>query len=191
MSDIYLPTQKTSGLKSNVAIASAVTSYARIYMSQFKNRNDFNLLYTDTDSIMNDKTLPEELIGKDLGLMKDELSGLNIKEAYFLGIKQYGYWYNDDKGNRIENSVFAGIKRDSLTFEEIIKLFKGEIITKCSKERRFKSIKKLNIMLKDISTQISFKPKKLLLDNQYQPIRIHNNKTMNYLQKWINKIRQL
>ena len=178
-------------VKSNVGIASAVTAYARIYMSQFKNRTDFKLLYTDTDSIMIDRPLPEDLIGKELGLMKDELSGLSIKEAYFLGIKQFGYWYKDKQGNRIEKSVFAGVKRDSLTFEEIVKLFKGEIINKISKERRFKSIKKLNIILKDISTQISFKPKKLLLDNQYQPIRIHNNKIMNYLQKWINKIRQL
>jgi len=27
------------------------------------------------------------------GYMKDELNGLLIREAYFLGPKKYGYWY--------------------------------------------------------------------------------------------------
>nr|YP_009690330.1 hypothetical protein Fomme_000100 [Fomitiporia mediterranea]QEG57110.1 hypothetical protein Fomme_000100 [Fomitiporia mediterranea] len=36
--------------KINVAIASSVTSNARIYMSKFKNNPEFVLYYTDTDS---------------------------------------------------------------------------------------------------------------------------------------------
>ena len=39
----------------NIAIAAAITSYARIYMAQFKNSNDFKLYYSDTDSIYIDK----------------------------------------------------------------------------------------------------------------------------------------
>ena len=36
----------------NIAIASAVTAYARIHMSQFKNNPNLpNLYYTDTDSV--------------------------------------------------------------------------------------------------------------------------------------------
>jgi hypothetical protein len=31
------------------------------------------------------------LVGKELGLMKDELDGNKIEEAYLFGIKQYGY----------------------------------------------------------------------------------------------------
>lgn len=34
----------------NVSIASAITAYARIHMSQFKNNPDFTLYYSDTDS---------------------------------------------------------------------------------------------------------------------------------------------
>jgi len=45
--------------------------------------------------------LDTSLIGKELGLMKDELDGKVIKEAYFLGIKQYGYYYYDTQGNKI------------------------------------------------------------------------------------------
>lgn len=76
-----------------------------------------NVLYTDTDSIFNNKPLPNNFIGKDLGLMIDEMEGILIKEGYFLNIKKYGYWYKDKFGNRIENSVFAGIERKSLSFK--------------------------------------------------------------------------
>ena len=67
-------------INSNVAIASAITAYARIHMIPFK--VDHNTKYTDTDSIFTTKKLPDSLIGKDLGLMKDELSGCKISEAY-------------------------------------------------------------------------------------------------------------
>lgn len=41
----------------SIAIASAITAYARIHMSQFKNNSDYNLFYSDTDSIYIDKPL--------------------------------------------------------------------------------------------------------------------------------------
>jgi len=41
-------------------------------MSQFKNNNNFNLYYNDTDSAYIDKQLDSKLIGKELGLMKLE-----------------------------------------------------------------------------------------------------------------------
>jgi hypothetical protein len=69
------------------------------------------LYYTDTDSIFTDKELPEYLIGKALGQLKDELNGGVIKKAYFLGIKKYGYIDNNDK----THSTFSGIERNSLT----------------------------------------------------------------------------
>ena len=74
-------------VKSNVSIASAITSYARIKMMQYKVINDINIYYTDTDSIFVDKQLPINLIGKELGLMKDELDGGIIAQAYLFGIK--------------------------------------------------------------------------------------------------------
>jgi len=40
-----------------IAVASAITAYARIHMSQFKNNLDYNLYYFDTDSIYIDKPL--------------------------------------------------------------------------------------------------------------------------------------
>jgi hypothetical protein len=98
-------------VKSNVAIAAAVTAYARIEMIQYKVLPNIKLYYTDTDSIFVDKDLPSNLIGDDLGQMKDELGGGLIGKAYFLGIKKYGYI--DQNG--LVHSVFSGVERNSLT----------------------------------------------------------------------------
>jgi hypothetical protein len=101
-------------VKSNVAIAAAVTSYARIEMMKLKvllNSLNIKLFYTDTDSAFVDAELPSYLIGDDLGQLKDELKGGYIKKAYFLGIKKYGYLDEKDQ----THSVFTGIERNSLT----------------------------------------------------------------------------
>ena len=132
-----------SFIKSNVAIASAVTAYARIHMIPFKLKG--NIYYTDTDSIIVDTKLEFSLLGKEIGLMKDELNGIEIEEAYFLGIKQYGYWYYDKDGNRIEKSVFSGIERDSLSFAEIKELAEGKTITKFINNRFFRSFKVIKL----------------------------------------------
>lgn len=68
-------------IHNNVTLASAITSYARIHMIPFK--IDPCTKYTDTDSIFTTRKLDDKLIGKELGLMKDELDGNIIKEAYF------------------------------------------------------------------------------------------------------------
>lgn len=57
-----LPTSNT-----NVGIASAITSMGRVYMSFFKNNPLWRLFYSDTDSIIIDRMLPEKFIGKELG----------------------------------------------------------------------------------------------------------------------------
>jgi len=54
----------------NIAIASAITSYARSFMSFFKNNPNFHLYYSDTDSIIIDTELPIELVGNGLGQLK-------------------------------------------------------------------------------------------------------------------------
>jgi len=71
----------------SIAIASAITAYARIHMSQFKNNPDYKLFYSDTDSIYIDKPLHEDLINsKVLGLMKLECT---LIDAIFLSPKMY------------------------------------------------------------------------------------------------------
>lgn len=178
-------------IKANVALASAITSYARIHMIPFK--IDSETVYTDTDSIFTTKPLPANLIGKGLGLMKDELNGLVIKQAYFLGIKEYGYWYLDSNNNRVEKSVWAGITRDSLSFQEIENLFKGIKIVKLIPNRFYKSLINLNISIKSINTSIMFNCHKKLVNNNYLPNHIFNakykhnlfSKLMFYIKKYI------
>ena len=110
-------------IKSNVAIAAAVTSYARIAMIPIKINP--NTLYTDTDSAFTTEIINSDLLGNELGQFKDELKGNMIKEAYFLGPKKYGYYIIDNDGNRKEFSVFSGIPRNSITFNEVKSIFEG------------------------------------------------------------------
>lgn len=72
----------------NISIAAAITAYARIHMSQFKNNPTLpNLYYTDTDSLYFDGPLPEEFVdSKRLGALK--LEGI-YDEAIFLAPKVY------------------------------------------------------------------------------------------------------
>ena len=125
----------------------AVTSYGRIHMMPHKLLDC--VTYTDTDSFFTTDLKPfSHLISGELGDFKDELNGLVISKAIFLGIKQYGFQYFDVHGKLIDKSVFAGIKRDSLTFEQIVKLFQGEALNIDNGDRFFRSMSKLNIQIK-------------------------------------------
>jgi len=71
----------------NVALAAAITAYARVHMSQFKNNPDFKLYYSDTDSVFVNKPLPDQLVeNKTLGLMKLENV---LTKAIFISPKVY------------------------------------------------------------------------------------------------------
>jgi len=164
---------KFRNIKSHVGIAAAVTAYARIEMMEIKmllTKLGIKLYYTDTDSIFIDGVLPQELIGNELGLMKDELKGGSIQKAYFLGIKKYGYI--DDKN--ITHSVFSGVERNSLTWNEIDQIANGATIVKPSPARFFKNLSSLNINIKNnLEISISSLTRKLLINNKYLPIKIN------------------
>ena len=82
------------GSNVNIAIASGITAVARVYMSIFKNSSAFTLYYSDTDSIVIDKPLPNDLVGDKLGQLKLEYT---IKKAVFLAPKVYGLVTSDNK----------------------------------------------------------------------------------------------
>ena len=153
-----------------MAIAAAVTSYARIHMIPFILHP--GTVYTDTDSAFSETPIPIELIGDELGLMKDELDGQIIEEAYFLDIKKYGYWYYDQNGNRIECSVISGIPRNSIPFSDIEKLANGEILTKELPNRFYKSFKDLSINIKSSIVTIKQTNIKTIINNIYHPLLI-------------------
>jgi len=156
------------------------------------------LYYTDTDSIFVDKELPDyklNLVGKELGQLKDELSGGVIKKAYFLGIKKYGYL--DDNNNT--HSVFSGVERNSLSWLEIEQIANGFTITKTTKPKFFKNLSNLNIQIKyNPVISILHQTRKQISGNRYIPIKINfkllvtldyflrilKNKIINFLNKY-------
>ena len=76
----------TNKMDVNIAIASAITAYGRIHMSQFKNNPNYKLYYSDTDCVVIDKPLSPDLIGNKLGQVKLEHI---INKAVFLAPKVY------------------------------------------------------------------------------------------------------
>ena len=58
----YSVISNKSNVNSNVAIASFVSSYARIIMTKYLNREDINVYYTDTDSIFINNPLDDSLV---------------------------------------------------------------------------------------------------------------------------------
>lgn len=163
-------------VKANVAISSAVTAYARIHMISFKIGG--SCIYSDTDSIFTTKKLEDKFIGYEQGLMKDELNDLTIKEAYFLGIKKYGYQYNDRNNQLITNSVFAGIVIYSVTFYEIIKLYIGEKLIK-KPVRFYKSFQNLSITISSTHVTISRSLDKSLNNKIYLPLHLDSTNIKN------------
>ena len=83
-----------AGLDINIAIASAVTSLARNHINQFKNNIGYNVYYSETDSIVIDKMLPDYIVGNELGQMKLEYV---IEQAVFIAPKVYGFITDDNK----------------------------------------------------------------------------------------------
>jgi DNA polymerase type B, organellar and viral len=90
----------------NVGIASAITAYSRILMSQFKNNPKINLYYTDTDSIYTDSDLDDNFISKTI-LGKLKLENI-INKAIFLSPKVY--YLETDEGKVIYK--VKGLKHD-------------------------------------------------------------------------------
>nr|YP_009493086.1 DNA polymerase [Ganoderma tsugae]AWJ63881.1 DNA polymerase [Ganoderma tsugae] len=100
-------------------------------------------------------------------MFKDELDGCVIEEIYVLGIKQYGFWYYDKQGNRVEKSVWAGYTRDSISFDEIKSIYHGVKIAKVVDNRFFRSMTDQTVTVKSVKITLQFKPHKVLIDNEY------------------------
>jgi len=134
----------------NVAIASAITAYARIVMSQFKNNPKLKLFYTDTDSIhtnlspneMNE-LYPGIIDNKSLGKLKVEHI---VEKAYYIAPKVY---YLKTIDNKIIIKVKGLSNTDSLSekdFQDL--LIRNNSIIK-SQDKWYKSIEDSTIIIKN------------------------------------------
>ena len=157
-----------NAIKANVAIASAVTSYARIKMIHLKMtllQMGYLIYYSDTDSLFINKPLPSSYVNNELGGLKDELKGMIINKAYFLGTKKYGYQIKLSDGSLIDKSVFAGIPRDTIPFKDIEKLAKGEILHTTKLIQFNRDLHQFKIQIKNnIPVQLKITNKKKLIN---------------------------
>ena len=142
----YSNITENNELNINVAVSAAITSYSRIYMSQFKNNPLFKLYYSDTDSIYIDRPLPLSFVSdKILGKLKLERICNN---GVFLAPKVYGLI--EDSGNKIIKVKGLGSKAiKSLSFNNLETLLFKDKTLEFDQIKWFKSLVEGNITLKE------------------------------------------
>ena len=144
----------------NVSIASAITAYARIHMSQFKNNSDFTLYYTDTDSAYIDKALPKYMVSdKILGKMKLENV---LDKAIFLAPKVY--YLITELGQHIYK--VKGLSHDViLNYNDFQSLLQKESFLKRLQTKWRKNLSEGNISVLDevYTLQVTTNKRKLLI----------------------------
>nr|YP_009690415.1 DNA polymerase family B [Coniferiporia sulphurascens]QEG57195.1 DNA polymerase family B [Coniferiporia sulphurascens] len=130
-----------SSSNSNIAVALAVSAYSRIIMSQFKNNPQYNLYYSDTDSIFIDKELNKEFVDpKILGKFS-----LEHKLTKFIGLGAKMYGGIDDRGKSF--TKVKGLK-SKISIEELELLLKQDAVKVFNQNKWFKSLTKGSIEVK-------------------------------------------
>jgi hypothetical protein len=121
-------TAKRRGIPSSVPIAAAVTSYARIAISEHFNNPNNKCFMTDTDSLVTEKPLDQELIGPELGQFKLEYK---VDHGIFISPKTYALKYKDLKTGEFKYKFVAkGIGGEAMEWEDYEKLLTGQDIVK-------------------------------------------------------------
>jgi DNA polymerase type B, organellar and viral len=134
------------GIDVNIAIASAITGGARMWMSILKNNPLFKLFYSDTDSAVVDRPLPDELVGNKLGQFKLEHV---VTKAIFLAPKVYGLV--TESGEEIIK--IKGIKNEVLKdihMKDLEDLMHKDSSREFNQEKWLKKVIEGNICVKDI-----------------------------------------
>jgi hypothetical protein len=136
--EIYLPGGR--GTEVNVAIASAITAEARIHMSIFKNNPEFKNYYSDTDSIVTNKPLPDSMVGNALGQVKLEYV---ITKAVFLAPKVYAFITVPGGSEGKEIIKVKGLTNEvisKLNFSDLEALLIQDSSREFNQEKWFKSV---------------------------------------------------
>lgn len=126
----------------SIGIAAAITSYARIHMQQFLQSKDYNVYYTDTDSIVTDKPLNENYIGKALGQLKLEYL---ISKGVFLAPKVYSLISSEGK----EVTKVKGFKEKTISFKLLEELLYSEKSQNLNQSKWFRNLSTGQIIIKD------------------------------------------
>lgn len=156
----------------NVAIASAITSYSRDYMSQFKNNPKLKLFYSDTDSIytnLNPDQMNELYPGivniKGLGKLKLESVS---KKVVFLSPKCYALQTINDEFIYKVKGLTKEVKLTITDFEKL--LTKDSLIKKnlAFGHKWFKSLSQgsINVLKQTYTLQQSDNKRELMYNNK-------------------------
>jgi hypothetical protein len=106
-------------LEISTPIAIFTTAYARMHMASLKIEYQDHLYYSNTDSLVLDCPLPDNIVGDQLGQFKLERK---VSEGVFLAPKVYGLSYLDDKGESkviIKNKGYALWQKHDLTLDHL------------------------------------------------------------------------
>jgi hypothetical protein len=161
----------TTNPQSNVAIATAITAYARIHMSKFFNDPNNPIFYTDTDSIFTSYPLTENLVGKNLGQMTLEN---RFNKFITLGPKFYGGITVDDA----EVIKIKGLTKDNLpTYNELETLLENGKYLEAKNMKAFKDLGLGQRILKTLDYMI--KPSENKRHFVYQDNKIVYTKSIN------------
>jgi hypothetical protein len=177
----------------NIAIASAITSYSRIHMSQFKNHPNYKLFYTDTDSIYINKPLDDSYVSSnELGKLKLEAVA---NKAIFLSSKVYALQTDNQfiskvKGLHtkkelkiINNSI--EIVDNSIPMKDFDQLLYKNSSLKMNQEKWYKSLENSRITVKNqiYTLSVTSNKRQLIYDNNKlintKAYIINNNKLIN------------
>ena len=164
----------------SIGIAAAITAYARVHMSQFKNNPKINLYYTDTDSVYTDSEIDESLINpKVLGKLKLENT---CNKAIFLSPKVYCLETIDNKTIYKVKGLKHEVELIMNDFEQLLN--KDALISKSQdKWRRKLSEGKIDILKEVYTLEVTDNKRKLIYDE--------NNKLIGTSPYSINKFMEI
>lgn len=119
VANLYKDEESTSRGVTSVIISAAVTAYGRVEISKVKLEilaRGGNLYYSDTDSIVTDMKLPEDIVSKnELGKFKLEHV---IEKGIFISGKTYAFF--NKQGEFINRA--KGVSSKSLSFSDYLKM---------------------------------------------------------------------
>jgi DNA polymerase elongation subunit (family B) len=140
-------------------------------MSQFKDpkfmsKYDYNLYYSDTDSIYIDSPLPEKFISNTrLGALK--LEGIYDK-AIFLAPKVYALKFNNEEIIKIKGLSKESIWKRGLNIEILETLLKKDSDLKLTQDKWFKSLAEgsIQILEQTYSLKVTANKRKLIYNSE-------------------------
>lgn len=162
----------------NVSIASSITSYARIKMSEIKSNYANNIYYSDTDSIDLDIKLPDKYISNNLGDYKHEKTFKNI---VYIAPKVYAAITEDNK----EYVVIKGYKNENVSYNEIANIINKDDKLELKQEKWYVDLSAGRIITKEetYTLMATENKRRLVYENnklvKTMPYIIKNDKLIN------------